>query len=312
MSSRKKYSSEYKVVRKMFWDGKDEAGNQYYLNRDGVALALSRALKDYTSRTSKKKDSEIIASVKNMMAALPAFIDRFMEYFSDDSEHKTSPSKYDKWHHEMCELFIKCITTANIRQTVTYGKAQKIVNMTMKTIFCLEGAEAYNDRKYFAYCHMPLDSILLDWFRKYVADQWYNPDKKRTEKIKISQEGGPLPKWSGLEYKPDSIDIAYEAYSKDPNAQYFNKHYHYMFFVTMIRKYFDKGNSANRYDGLTPLEAEFYIWPEMQYEQAAKALVAQDLVNKLMQNPNVSVNNDTIQGLNKQLCVLLAELSKFY
>ena len=80
----------------------------------------------------------------------------------------------------------------------------------------------------------------------------------------------------------------------------------------MIRKYFDQGNSANRYDGLTPLEAEFYIWPEMQYEQAAKALVAQDLVNKLMQNPNVSVNNDTIQGLNKQLCVLLAELSKFY
>ena len=47
-------------------------------------------------------------------------------------------------------------------------------------------------------------------------------------------------------------------------------------------------------------------------EQAAKALVAQDLVNKLMQNPNVSVNNDTIQGLNKQLCALLAELSKFY
>lgn len=306
------YSNNYETIRNMFWDGKDEHGNLRYLNMDGISYALSRALKDYTSRTSKKNDSEIVASVKNMMAALPEFIDRFIEYFSDTSEYKSSSKNYDAWHHEMCELFIRCITTANIRQTVTYGKAQKIVNMTMKTIFCLEGAKAYNDRKYFAYCHMPLDSILLDWFRKYVADQWYNLDKKRADRIKISQEGGPLPKWSGLEYRPDSIGIAFEDYSKDLDAQCYNKHYHYMFFVTLIREYFKSPNSANRYDCLTPLEAEFYIWPEMQYEQAARALVAQDLAIKLQHNQGVQVQNDTINDLNKQIDTLITVMSKFY
>lgn len=304
------YNNQYETVRKMFWDGKDESGYQHYLNRDGVIYALGRALKDYTSRTDKKQENENIASVKNMTAALTSFADRLMKYFSDIPP--SSPAEYDHWHHEMCMLFIECITTANIRQTVTYGKAQKIVNMTMKTIFCLEGAKVYNDRKYFAYCHMPLDSILLDWFRKYVADQWYNPDKNRKEKIKISQEGGPLPKWSGLEYKPDSIGITYENYSKNLNAQCYGKHYHYMFFVTMIREYFNNGNPTNRYSGLTPLEAEFYIWPEMQYEQAARALVGQDLLNKLSNNKNVTVSNDTIQDLNKQLRELVEALSRIY
>lgn len=128
------YSNQYDVVRNMFWDGKDGSGNQCYLDRDGITYALGRALKDYTSRTDKKQESESIASVKNMTAALTAFIDRFVKYFSKDP---LSPAAYDQWHHAMCELFIQCITTSNIRQTVTYGKAQKIVNMTMKSIFAL-------------------------------------------------------------------------------------------------------------------------------------------------------------------------------
>ena len=303
------YSNQYEVVRKMFWDGKDESGHQHYLDRNGITYALERALKDYTSRTDKKHESEGIASVKNMTAALTEFIDRLVDFFS---KVPLSASEYDQWHHAMCELFIQCITTSNIRKNVTYGKAQKIVNMTMKTIFCLEGAKEYNDRNYFAYCHMPLDSILLDWFRKYVADQWYNSGKSRKEKIKISQEGGKLPKWSNLEYRPNSIHVSFENYCQDIDEQCYNKHYHYLFFVTMIREYFKAGNSVNRYDGLTPLEAEFYIWPEMQYEQAAKALVGQTLPQKMVNNKNATVCNSTIQDLNKQLRELVETLSQFY
>jgi hypothetical protein len=85
-----------------------------------------------------------------------------------------------------------------------------------------------------------------------------------------------------------------------------------MFLVTVIREYFKQGNSENRYDGLTPLEAEFYIWPEMQYEQAARALLSQDLLNKLNNNQTVAVNNDIIKDLNDQISKLVADLSMFY
>ena len=269
-----KYSSQYSNVRGMFWDGTDK-GKQYKLDREGITFALRRALKDYTSRTSAKKDSEQVASVENMANALPEFIERMEQYFNEPP--KATAEDYDRWHTDMCNLFIQCITGAKIRETVAYGKAQKIVNMTMKTIYCLDGAQEKDEYHYFDYCHMPLDSIILEWFRRYVADQWYNPNKRQKEKISISQEGGKLPKWSSLAFMPNSLKLTFEDYEKCPEFRCYNNKYHYMFFVSVIREYFQKGNTANRHDGLTPLQGEFYIWQEIQMEVAAEALYGLDI-----------------------------------
>jgi hypothetical protein len=284
MISKKKYSKEYKDVRAMFWDGKDnnDKTKQYRLDREGIIYALGRALRDYTSRTNEKQSDDNVASVENMTCALTkgtrksqnSFVERLVSYF--DEEPIISDADFDAWHHDMCNLFSDSIKEANIRAIVPYGKAQKIVNMAMKNIYCLEGAETKNANNYFKYCHMPLDSIILEWFRRSVARDWFNETKDDRTPLKISTEEGPLPKWSNLEFKDCSLPLSFEEY-KNKDHQILNGKYHYMFFVRVIREYFNRSNAKNRYDGLTPLEAEFYIWQETQLELAAEALYSLDI-----------------------------------
>ena len=285
MSSRKKYSSAYQVVRKMFWDGKDDnnKNTQYRLDRVGIIYALGRALKDYTSRTNEKQSGDKVASVENMIAALTketkksslSFVDLLERYFR--VKPIRSAEIFDKWHYKMCSIFCDSIKEAEIRSIVPYGKAQKIVNMTMKTIYCLEGAEAKNAAGYFTYCHMPLDSIILEWFRRYVVRDWFNQIKDGRVPLQYGTEGGPLPKWSNLEFKEGSLAIDFNGYKEKSNQLASDGKYHYMLFVQVIREYFKQPNAKNRYDGLTPLEGEFYIWQETQLELAAEALYSLDI-----------------------------------
>ena len=44
---------------------------------------------------------------------------------------------------------------------MTFGQAQKIVNMAFKYLFCLAKDEKI--RQKFDVCHMPLDGIMLEW-----------------------------------------------------------------------------------------------------------------------------------------------------
>lgn len=80
----------------------------------------------------------------------------------------------------------------------------------------------------------------------------------------------------------------------------------------MIREYFKSGNTSNNYDGLTPFQAEFYIWPEMQYEISAQNLLNQDLPSKLSPNIGVTVDNLAIKNMLDKLSNQLSDMSKFY
>ena len=84
----------------------------------------------------------------------------------------------DKWHKECCDKILDCFNEY-YDNGVAYGKAQKIVNMTMKGIYCLDGAENYED--WFKHCHMALDSIILEWFKRDVVS-FYNK-KNKSDKI---------------------------------------------------------------------------------------------------------------------------------
>ena len=302
------YSNDYNVVKRMFWDGKTD-GKTYRLDKDGVKHSLFRALRDYTARTEKKKEGETTASSEKMLAALEkqGFVDVFENYFSSTVLKQT---EYDKWHHEQCKKFINIIKSSKIRNDVSYGKSQKIVNMTMKTIYCLDGAEEKAKKGYFDHCHMPLDSFTLEWFRTEVAQNWYNPTKIKACKIKISQEGGSLPKWSKLEFKKGSLSDDFNTYDTDSITREENGKYHYMFFVTMIREYFKSTN--NHYKDLTPFQAEFYIWPEIQWEMIAENLYKQDLINKIKVNRGVSTNNSKINKLCGDLMKQITEMLTVY
>lgn len=107
--------------------------------------------------------------------------------------------KYDELHDEACDAFISG------NHDATYGQAQKVINMAMKFLLVLYNI--FNDKEYFEKfknkyvgdkykigklteecenlkikckkcMHMPLDSYVLDWYKKYAAC-----DKNKKRKI---------------------------------------------------------------------------------------------------------------------------------
>ena len=168
------------------------------------------------------------------------FLAKFVDYFKASSSDQTA---FDGWHNKTCELFLHILDGAGDFEKYTkaytglaYGKAQKIVNMMFKHLYCLAGADAYED--HFRHCHMVLDNFTLEWFKREVG-------KKRIDS------------WSNLVYRDQSAD-----------------HNDYMFYQDNIRNHFRNADSSNfEYKDLTPFQAEFYIWPEIQLHLAAESFI---------------------------------------
>lgn len=83
------------------------------------------------------------------------------KYFSDPAPE--SETAFDSVHKSLCNTWCKKFNGSDIG---TYGKAQKIINMAFKYLFCCNDAKEY--RAHFKYCHMPLDSITLEWYKRKV------------------------------------------------------------------------------------------------------------------------------------------------
>ena len=156
------------------------------------------------------------------------FYQRFLDYFNSANAPEKQ-EEFNKWHHSTCELFME--TLSNDYENLCYGKAQKIVNMMFKHLYCLNGAEEYQG--YFKYCHLTLDSFTLEWFHRNVVKK------------------GKVGIWSNLRY--DESENEYENYT---------------YYVSKIETYFSSKNIEN---GLTPFQFEFYMWPDMQIQLAAEA-----------------------------------------
>ena len=56
---------------------------------------------------------------------------------------------------------------------LTIGQAQKILNMAFKYLYCCEDIRSKYE-KHFTYCHMPLDSFTLNWYKKNCAAVKYD------------------------------------------------------------------------------------------------------------------------------------------
>lgn len=83
--------------------------------------------------------------------------------------------EFNSWHKETCKYF--CNELNENGYEAAYGQAQKIVNMALKYLYCLDGAEQYE--YIFKKCHMPLDSFTLEWFKRTI-----NTKSDENEKIK--------------------------------------------------------------------------------------------------------------------------------
>ena len=69
--------------------------------------------------------------------------------------------KYDKFHDSLCSRIIDCYDNQTIAE-ITYGQAQKWVNMTMKYLCVLYEGQCDWLNKIYSFLHIPIDSIILD------------------------------------------------------------------------------------------------------------------------------------------------------
>ncbi len=265
--------------------------NYIYKNiEEAVKDSLRRAFKDFNFRTLKKKSNNYPKLTENttitnfLIEELNSFIKKFVDYFSNKEDD------FDKWHHEACEEFLDVLI--KYYPDAKYGKAQKIVNMMFKYLYCMNFGDKDSwvvlDEDYFSKCHLTLDSFTLEWFYREVVENWYNKKDSKQRGAKIYKT--KFDSWSNLEYQiPERSYEDYAAVDSKCKAEdncrliknedkYF---YHYMFFVTIVRKYFvtttDPTDEQKRYLGKTPFQAEFYIWPDIQMHLTAEALFGQSI-----------------------------------
>ena len=162
---------------------------------------------------------------------------------------KKNKEDFNAWHKQCCKEFqteYNKLLEGKYHK-IKYGKAQKIVNMTFKYLFCYADADSY--RGHFQYCHMPLDSFTLTWYRreakKYMkqnGELWYQDNKNRVDNLT----------WSDMEW--DEYIKIQEDISK-----------------ILVNYKIKIGNQEISLPE-NSLEAEFYIWQNERNDRSFKDL----------------------------------------
>ncbi len=92
--------------------------------------------------------------------------ERMHDFFTEDAP--AEKEKFKKWHVDVCNNLIIPSFKEVIDNEMTYGKAQKLVNMAFKHAFCF--ADAPEKMAHFHYCHIPVDGNVLAWYRKAIGE----------------------------------------------------------------------------------------------------------------------------------------------
>lgn len=261
---------------------------------DKVAIykSIERAVPDVTPRTLTKLsnvESNILQSItckderENLVSLLS-------QYFEEDKP--ANQNAFNSWHNAVCDKILSMIDP--LYETVYYGKAQKILNMTLKNLYCTTFGQAR--KEYFDFCHMPLDSYTLEWAYRNVYSYLRSLDEP---KEKLTKER--TPSWSNLQSEFDEN-------KKD-------KYYSYQFLTERIIQYFDAYNKHVD-PNLTVLQAEFVIWKDIQLELSLENLYSQLLSsspkplckkdkNKMTKDFKVCTKKDKIETVRDGLTYLI-------
>lgn len=184
------------------------------------------------------------------------FFDKMAEKISEHLKENTNVNNgegkydsFDRWHNSMCNWIIG--ETDNAGNKFSYGKAQKLLNMSLKYIYCFNDFDkTYNDSTSVSAWHVALDSIMLKWFGN---------------NVEISKE------------RKDLIDTILDSYGAEDSEKEkcqkcfsskteFNKltwsskmeYCHYIVIQNLIRDY--HSNNATP----CPFLLEFIVWPKQQ------------------------------------------------
>lgn len=200
----------------------------------------------HSEQQKKQKDIDVkgVEGLYKQICSDPnnSLINRFKDYGVDNYSEK---DVFDEWHKTTCDALMNVLKKPY--PSIHYGKAQKIVNMTFKYLYCIS-----NDRNdnYYKYCHIPLDSIILDWIW---ANKSVFQDAYDNFNMYVPFQHQHFENWSNLDYSNNKFD---------------GKRYSYMFFQELIRAFCEDKK-------ITPLQLEFLVWPQFQWEKAAKEFCKQ-------------------------------------
>lgn len=171
----------------------------------------------YEIRSKKMKYINILTAITNLTNSIYKYL---------TSDYLNSFNEYDKWLEKIGKEFLKdCL---NYRK-FEFGKAQKMINVTMKHLYCYNVSE-----EYFRYCHIALDSMTYTGRKtNSLCGGFYKNEVNEFAKTKS---------FSNLTYDE------------------------YILIQKEMREYLLKGkheyidNKLNII--LSPFKAEFYIWPK--------------------------------------------------
>ena len=157
---RKHYIEKFKIT---------ERDEKVFSNlEDAIRDALKRAFLDINFRTlhdksdkyPKLNEGETITLFLINELEKVGFLKIFTDYLTKDPVDEAT---FDLWHHTTCQTFLAVLQT--YYNDAQYGKAQKIVNMMFKHLYCMNFGENKKDDKsdwlvldeaYFEYCHLTL------------------------------------------------------------------------------------------------------------------------------------------------------------
>ena len=219
---------------------------------------MSRRAKGHTEENNKNPSIEYLkkSSFRNVLTG-----ERIIK----------SQTEFNIWHKEQCEGLMKAMGTDSFKGT--YGRAQKIINMTFKYLYCCNYSQEIIQQR-FQYCHMPLDSFTLEWFKREFKKndskiEWPNNWNKKQQFT-----ADKIGYWSTLEYdkENDPKKDPYGYYTADDKKDY----YSYRFYLVNIQNYVEGNKSIykEKYGkALSPLELEFIEWPRIQLALAAEGFL---------------------------------------
>lgn len=127
---------------------------------DLIELAMTKAYKDLMrtirSFASNANNNEIKINARK---CIKEYINRIINL------NITSQKQFDKLHQEACNALIEKFE----EQHFTIGQAQKWINMTFKYLHLLEYEEM---EKVYEYCHIPIDSYMLNITDYQMSKPW--------------------------------------------------------------------------------------------------------------------------------------------
>lgn len=175
---------------------------------------------------------------------------------------------FDELHTKLCRFCTEQFKKYDY--SITYGQAQKIINMAFKYLYCCNDAEKYEETV-FSHCHMPLDSFILKWCSECNLPEKCNEDA-----------------WSKLG-KDKYVKIQQEIHA----------------YLNQGNTYKVGGNEVDL--PKTVLDAEFIIWPEEARRKSLKEL--KNLLKKLGEDKYFveNISEDDRTDLRKSMKTIIKE-----